>query len=114
MAATPTQSWKPGKNVVRWAWASIISLAAGAWIGGIFVFIQETIAITALLVSLPIFFFALFRLWLEIGRDNGIPPAIRNRLRLNLVVFGPVAVLQLLVFVYFPESNFSGLREESD
>jgi hypothetical protein len=79
-----------------------------------FRFIQETIAITALLVSLPIFFFALFRLWLEIGRDNGIPPAIRNRLRLNLVVFGPVAVLQLLVFVYFPESNFSGLREESD
>jgi cadmium resistance protein CadD (predicted permease) len=62
MAATPTQSWKPGKTVIRWAWASIITLAAGAWIGGIFVFIQQTIAITALVVSLPVFFFALARL----------------------------------------------------
>jgi cadmium resistance protein CadD (predicted permease) len=114
MAATPTQSWKPGKNVIRWVWASTISLAAGAWIGGIFVFIQQTIAITALVVSLPVFFFSLLRLWLEVGRDDGIPPAVRSQLRRNIVVFGPVAVLQLLVFVYFPGSSFSGLQKEPE
>jgi hypothetical protein len=114
MEATPTESWKPGKSVIRWAWASIISLAVGAWIGGIFVFIQQTIAITALVVSLPILFFSLLCLWLEIGRDDGIPSAVRSQLRRNLVVIGPVAVLQLLVFVCFPGSNFSGLQKEPE
>ena len=114
MTIAPTESWETGKYVIRWAWASFGALATGAWIGGIFVFIQQTIAITALVVSLSVFFFALSRLWVEIGRDNGIPPAIRSQLRRNLVIVGPVAVVQILVFVYFPESDFSGLRGKTE
>jgi hypothetical protein len=114
MTDAPNEPWKPCKNVIRWAWASLIALAAGAWIGGIFVFFQQTIAISALAVSLPAFFFALSRLWVAIGRDNGIPSAIRSKLRRNLVIFGPVAVLQLLIFVFFPDSEFSGLRRKTE
>jgi cadmium resistance protein CadD (predicted permease) len=114
MTATPTQTWKPGETVIRWAWVSMIALAAGAWIGGIFVFFNPTVSITALVVALPVFYFALTRLWLEIGRDSGIPPTTRSQLRRNLVVFGPVAVLQLLIFVFFPDSGFSGLRRKAE
>jgi hypothetical protein len=114
MTATPTQTWKPGEAVIRWAWVSIIALAGGAWIGGICFFFNPTVSITALVIALPVFYFALSLLWIEIGRDDGIPPAIRSQLRRNLVVFGPVTVLQLLIFVFFPESDFSGLRRKPE
>jgi len=110
MTAMPSEYWKPGKPVMRWAWVSMIALATGAWTGGIFVFFHPTVSITAIVVALPIFFFALSRLWIEIGRAEEIPPALRSHLRRNLVLAGPVVALQLLIFNYFPESEFSGIR----
>jgi hypothetical protein len=110
MATTSSENWKPGKPVLQWAWISIIALICGSWIGAIFVFVKPVIAISALVVSLPVFYFALLRLWLEIGRAKEIPGTIKTRLRRNLLFFGPVAVQQILLYNYFPDSRFSGLR----
>jgi hypothetical protein len=110
MAASSSENWKPGKPVLLWAWTSTLVLISGAWIGAIFVFVVPAIAGAVLVLALPILFFALFRFWLEVGRAEEIPATIRRRLRQNVLLFGPVAVLQLLIYSRFPDSGFSGLR----
>jgi len=109
MDPTAPANWKLDKQVLRWAWVSMIVLMFGG-LGGPLMFVNPDIAPATIAVALPFFFLSLIKLWLEIGRAREMPPEIQSQLKRNLVLLGPVPVLQLLIFNYFPESSFSGLR----
>jgi hypothetical protein len=104
-----SSTWKPDKQVLRWAWLSIAVLVFGG-LGGPLMFVSPDLAAATIAVALPFWFISLIKLWLAIGRAREIPPKTQNQLKLSLIVMGPVPVLQILIFNYFPESNFSGLR----
>jgi H+/Cl- antiporter ClcA len=49
-----------------------------------------------------------------VGESESIPLSTKRQLRRNVVLLGPVAMIQLLVYTYFPKSRFSGLGEPTD
>ncbi len=111
MEASSSDQWKPGNRVLFWARTTVIAMCAGAWIGAAFIFSVELIAVGAVAISVPVVFFGLFRLWQELGIADEIPPKVRRQLRQNMILFGPVTALQLLIYNRFPNSGFSGLRD---
>jgi len=93
----------------------MVTLFVGAFIATIGFFLASyrlmAVAIVFAVVGAAI---SLGALWRAIGGDPGIPARIRRRLRLNLLLAGPVVALQLLVYNYQPCSNLSGLGESTN
>jgi len=108
-------TWKPDTNVVRWAWVFTITLAAGSWIGALGVlFSIYTVAVWSIVLCLPIAFVSLVAFWMAVGRATDIPSSVKRQLHRNLLLLGGVAVLQVLLFNYFPNSSFSGIKGTAD
>jgi len=73
-----------------------------------------TIGAVAVVVGLVVLSALMVLFFRAVGRSQSIPASIRRVLRRNLLLFGPVAMAQLLVYNYFPNSGFSGLGGGSD
>jgi hypothetical protein len=104
-------TWKPDTNVVRWAWVFTITLAAGSGIGALGVlFSSYTVVAWSIVLCLPIALVSLIAFWMAVGRATDIPLSVKRQLRRNLLLLGGVVALQVLLFNYFPNSSFSGLK----
>ena len=104
-------TWKPDTNVVRWAWVFTITLAAGSWIGALGVlFSSYTVVAWSIVLCLPIALVSSIAFWMAVGRATDIPLSVKRQLRRNLLLLGGVVALQVLLFNYFPNSSFSGLK----
>ena len=116
MESSTTSSWKPDAGVLRWAWIAVIPLplffgAAGA----LSLFLSNyTIGAVGVVVGLVALSALMVQFFRAVGRSQSIPASIRRLLRRNLLLFGPVAMAQLLVYNYFPNSGFSGLGGRGD
>jgi len=103
--------WKPGRQVLFWARASIFAPIAMMAIGAVLLPVSPRITSGAVFVAVLTVFFCLFRFWRELGHAEEIPEKARRQLRRNIPLFGPVVVVQLLIYSRFPNSGFSGLRD---
>lgn len=110
MDSTTSSTWKPDRQIVRWARSTVIALVAGGMCGPL-MFLNTNLATGALVLALPVAFFSLFMFWLAIGRSQVVPAPIKRQLRRNVLLMGPIPALQVLIFNRFPESSFSGLSE---
>jgi hypothetical protein len=83
-------------------------------IGAAFIPVSLQIASGALSAAILVSLFCLFRFLRELGDAEEIPVKVRRQLRQNALFFGPVGVVQLLIYNRFPNSGFSGLRDLGD
>ena len=104
------ERWKPGRRVLFWARSSIFAPAAIMLVGVLFLPVSLRILSGAVFVAVLSSFFCLFRFWQVLGHAEEMPIKVRRRLRQSLI-FGPVVVVQLLIYSHFPNSGFSGLRD---
>jgi len=83
-------------------------------IGATFIPVSLQIVSGAVFVAVLVELFSLFRFWRKLGDAEEIPKKVRRQLRQNVLFFGPVGVVQLLIYNRFPNSGFSGLRDLGD
>jgi len=97
--------------VLFWARSSLFFPIAIMLVGAAFIPVSLQIVSGAAFAAILACLFCLFRYWRELGDAEEIPQEVRRRLRQNLLFFGPVGVVQLLIYNCFPNSGFSGLRD---
>ena len=111
MEPSTNSPWKPDASVLRWAWVALIPLPLFFGVAGaLSLFLSSyTIGAIAVVVGVVAMSALMVLFFRAVGRSQSIPVSIRSLLRRNLLLFGPVAMAQLLVYNYFPNSGFSGL-----
>ncbi len=116
MESLTNSPWKPDASVLRWAWVALIPLPLLFGVAGaLSLFLSSyTIGAIAVVVGVVAMFTLMVLFFRAVGRSQLIPASIRRLLRRNLLLFGPVAMAQLLVYNYFPNSGFSGLGGGGD
>ncbi len=112
MESSAVPFWKPDTIVIRWAWIVMIflSLFVGTACALSLLLSSYFIGAIGVVVGLLVTAASMVAFFRAVGRSQSIPPSIRRILRRNLLLFGPIAMAQLLVYNYFPNSGFSGLE----
>jgi len=115
MEASTAPFWKPGTAVVRWAWIGIaIPVVLLGALGATSLLQSDyTIGAIGVVAGLVVIIASMVAFYRAVGRSQSIPSSIQHQLRRNLFLFGPVVLVQLLVYHYIPNSSFSGLGGSS-
>ena len=116
MESSKYSPWKPETNVLRWAWIAFgpLPLFVGAVAILSLVLSSYTIGAIGVVVGLLVAAVSMVAFFRAVGRSRSIPASVRRLLRRNLLLFGPVAMAQLLIYNYFPNSGFSGLGVDTN
>lgn len=106
----------PDRNVRFWCWTAVVGTAIPAWLGGALVWLMlrgtlpesSVTVVPVLAVGVGFAFFAGWRCSLAVAQDPSLPESERQKIQSWLRNFGPAGAIQVLLFIYFPNSRFAG------
>jgi len=91
-----------------WAWATIAVLAFVAW-GSAFVHATTENALASVVVAGgAVVFVGIFNTYRAVRDDDTLGPDETSKLLSWIRSFGPLGVIQVLLYTYLPNSKFGG------
>src|SRR5258706_10541884 len=97
-----------GRNLRFWTHASVIALCCGAWgSAGLFYF-ESNWSTAVLCIGVAVTLFTSWRSYAAVKEDPNLSEESRVAIVGWFKSVGPVAVVQLLLFIHSPGSKFAG------
>ena len=96
------------RNTRFWTHASVIALCTGAWGGAALLYFESSLSVPLLLVGVAGAMISAWCAYRAVKDDPVLSEEERVRVLRWFKSFGPAAVVQLLLFIHFPNSKFAG------
>ena len=97
-----------GRNVRFWTHLSVVMLCLGAWGGAALVYFESRFSVPFLLVGVGSALLAAWCTYGAVQEDPNLSESARQKISGWFKLAGPAAVVQLLLFIHFPNSRFAG------